>query len=298
MEHLRAAVPRFTAYFSPYCTRANEWTFCHRRGTQVSTNMYLELFHNAWKSCYMESFHNVLKSCYMERKANRHIDSLVQILLRVASDKAFERLIKVEKTVGLTAKQLGKLAKDVIVVSHLPPLADGGWSVPSQGVPGQSYLVIPVAASCSCNLKCRYCRCCPHLYQCSCLDFAVHATVCKHVHTIHEMRGTTYTDNEEVDVMNEEVVDHVVTDPLPSPSRVVADEPSSEAIPCELGKEEMNNGASDKQIIQNIVSQCREISAIATSGNVNRETLLAIQKQITAIKTTVKATATVSAMPS
>jgi hypothetical protein len=167
-------------------------------------------------------------------------------------------------------------------------LADGGWSVPSQSVSDQCQLVIPAAASCSCNLKCSYCRCCPHLYQCSCLDFAVHATVCKHVHTLHELRGATYTNNKEV-------VDNVVTDPLPSPSSVVADEPSSAAIPCEFGQEEMSNGASDEQTIKKIVRQCREISAIATSGNLNRETLLAVDKQITAIKTTVKATATVSA---
>jgi hypothetical protein len=89
-EHLQATVPRFAAYFAPYVTRATEWAFCHRRGTQANTNMYLE------------SFHNVLKSCYMERKANRRADSLLQILLRVARDKAFERLIKVEKAV--TAK--------------------------------------------------------------------------------------------------------------------------------------------------------------------------------------------------
>jgi hypothetical protein len=84
MVHLQATVPRFAAYFAPYVTRASEWAFCHRRGTQANTNMYLE------------SFHNVLKSCYMERKANRRVDSLLQILLRVARDKAFERLIKVD----------------------------------------------------------------------------------------------------------------------------------------------------------------------------------------------------------
>lgn len=33
------------------------------------------------------------------------------------------------------------------------------------------------------------------MYECSCVDFAVHATVCKHVHTIHQLRCTNNADS-------------------------------------------------------------------------------------------------------
>jgi hypothetical protein len=111
---------------------------------------------------------------------------------------------------------------------------------------------------------------------------------CKRVHTVHEPPGATYAGSREV-------VDQVVTNPLPSPFSVVADDSSSEAIPTQLGEEEMSNSTSDKSIIQAIVSKCREIAAAATAGNLDRETLLAIEKQLTATKATVMATATASA---
>jgi len=85
MQHVSTVAPGFATYFSAYCGRATEWAYCYRVGTQANTNMYVE------------SFHNVLKTVYMGRQANRRDDSLISILLRVARDKAFERLIKVEK---------------------------------------------------------------------------------------------------------------------------------------------------------------------------------------------------------
>ena len=29
------------------------------------------------------------------------------------------------------------------------------------------------------------------MYECTCVDFAVHATVCKHIHTVHSFRWAT-----------------------------------------------------------------------------------------------------------
>ena len=48
---------------------------------------------------YVESFHNVLKSAYMERKANRQVDTLLNILLGVVRDNVFDCLIKLQKKI-------------------------------------------------------------------------------------------------------------------------------------------------------------------------------------------------------
>jgi hypothetical protein len=45
---------------------------------------------------YLEAFHRVLKVIYLHQKQNRRIDSLLITLIKVARDKAFERLQKVE----------------------------------------------------------------------------------------------------------------------------------------------------------------------------------------------------------
>ena len=175
VEHLQQVAPRFATYFTGYCSRCSEWAYCFRKGTRANTNMYVE------------SFHNVLKSAYMERKANRRVGCLLRVLMKIARDKAFERLIKVEKK--KTSKKLAGINKrHVTVADQLPEVINGGWYVISQSKPGHKYLVLPASSSCECALHCRVCDCCPHMYQCSCVDFAVHDTVCKHAHTIHHLR--------------------------------------------------------------------------------------------------------------
>jgi hypothetical protein len=74
-------------------------------------------------------------------------------------------------------------------LSALPPTTSGGWLVPSETNPTQTYFVVQDKDNCSCSMHCSHCNCCPHMYNCSCVDFAVHATVCKHVHTIHSLRA-------------------------------------------------------------------------------------------------------------
>jgi hypothetical protein len=84
MVYLQDVAPCFALYFATYAARVTEWANCYRKGTQAITNMYVE------------SFHDVLKTAYMERKANRRIDT-VKYAAQEAHDKAFQRLIKVEK---------------------------------------------------------------------------------------------------------------------------------------------------------------------------------------------------------
>jgi hypothetical protein len=47
--------------------------------------------------------------------------------------------------------------------------------------------VTTAALSCDCCLHCSACKCFPHMYRRSCVDYEVHATVCKHAHTIHSL---------------------------------------------------------------------------------------------------------------
>lgn len=128
----------------------------------------------------------------MERKVNRRVDTLLSILLRIARDKVFERLIKVEK--HSHCKKMREINKrHVVLLEEMPTTTDDGWFVPSQSSPGRQYFVVTARDSCSRILHCSACGCCPHMYQCSCVDLAVHTTVCKHVHTIHHLRVSVST---------------------------------------------------------------------------------------------------------
>ena len=56
---------------------------------------------------FVEAFHNTLKQVYMQGKVNRRVDKCLHVLLRLARDKAFERLIKLEK--GKTSSRLSAI---------------------------------------------------------------------------------------------------------------------------------------------------------------------------------------------
>ena len=46
---------------------------------------------------YVEAFHRVLKYVYLKGRVNKRVDKCVHVLLKLARDKGFERLVKMEK---------------------------------------------------------------------------------------------------------------------------------------------------------------------------------------------------------
>ena len=62
------------------------------KGVGINTNMFVE------------AFHNTLKQVYMQGRVNRRVDKFLHVLLRLARDKAFDRLVKLEK--GKTTNRL------------------------------------------------------------------------------------------------------------------------------------------------------------------------------------------------
>lgn len=86
LSYLMTHHSNFCCYFKEYyAKRPTQWATCYRIGTIVNTNMHVE------------SFHRLLKVCYMKGKQNRRVDHLINILLKIARDKSFERLEKVHK---------------------------------------------------------------------------------------------------------------------------------------------------------------------------------------------------------
>ena len=85
LSYIQEKHTSFYTYFnSNYCNRLQQWATCFRKYTTTNSNMYLE------------SFHKVLKIIYLHHKQNRRIDSILATLMKIARDKAFERLLKME----------------------------------------------------------------------------------------------------------------------------------------------------------------------------------------------------------
>ena len=79
------ATAGFGSYFQThYATNVKQWAACYRTDAFVNTNMYVE------------AFHRVLKHVYMKGRVNKRLDKCIHVLLKLARDKGFERLVKLE----------------------------------------------------------------------------------------------------------------------------------------------------------------------------------------------------------
>ena len=175
---------RFSKYFKDhYCNRLDQWASCFRVKTIVNTNMFLE------------AFHRTLKVVYMQQKQNRRVDFLLHTLLKIAKDKIFDRVIKLEKgKFTHRVSEINKRHKSASNIGHLSKQIveknANTWSVPSETDSSLRYTVKLVIPICNCQLRCSTCKVCIHLYSCTCMDATLHATVCKHVHLVKMTTGT------------------------------------------------------------------------------------------------------------
>ena len=140
---------------------------------------------------FLEAFHRVLKIVYLHHKQNRRVDFLLTTLLKVSRDKAFERLRKLET--GKSSHricEINKRHKSAVEIHKQGPstvivLTDKKkWTVESQSQQGTKYVVQKQCDSCDCQLLCKECKVCTHMYSCTCLDSILHSTVCKHIHLV------------------------------------------------------------------------------------------------------------------
>lgn len=165
----------FLQYFQVnYCNRISEWATHGRQHASVNTNMHVE------------AFHRLVKSVYFQQKQNRRVDCLLNVLLRLTRDKAFERLQKNEQSkVTYRQSEMNKRhvnAEKCIAGIKISSLSETCWSIKSQE--GNTYS-IQKEKPCPCPLKCFHCGVCTHMYSCTCLDNLLHCTACKHIHVLH-----------------------------------------------------------------------------------------------------------------
>ena len=176
----------FGKYFCQYYVyRKQEWAACYRKAASLNTNMYVE------------GFHHVLKYTYLKGKVNKRVDKCIHALLKIVRDKAFDRLIKLEK--GKSTERIRIIMKrhrtskemDINVVTKC---SDMSWIVKSSDGKREYYVtketeVCPV----NCFMRCKDCNICIHTYTCNCPDALIHNTICKHIHLV--VQCTTNTQN-------------------------------------------------------------------------------------------------------
>ena len=128
----------------------------------------------------------MLKEVYLENKQNRRVDKPLHVLFRIARNLGYEQLRKEEK--GKTThhkSEINKRHKSALAIAdtcQVLELSKEEWKVQLQGNQDVFYIVQLLQSSCTCKLSCCHCGACVHMHNCSCLDSAIHNTVCKHSH--------------------------------------------------------------------------------------------------------------------
>ena len=145
----------------------------------------------------LESFHRVIKMVYFEHKQNRRIDDLLFTLLKINRDVMFNSLRKEELgKVTHRKKEINRRHSSAHRIVNAPNNnelvlnceEDGKWKVRSERSDSY-YDVIKVKKCDGCPLRCDECNICIHMFTCTCLDAALHQTICKHIHVL-QLVGT------------------------------------------------------------------------------------------------------------
>jgi len=143
---------------------------------------------SGWHGCehkinmFLKSF-RVLKVVYLHHIQNRRIDLLLSTLLKIARDKVFEQLTKLEKGNYLHRRaEISRRHKSAVEMSARIPVTQRDeecWMITSQRDGSIQYTIQLVNKTCNCKLFCANCHACVHMYTCTCMDATIHATVCK-----------------------------------------------------------------------------------------------------------------------
>lgn len=177
----------FAEYFErEYALREKLWAFCYRNGLKVHHNMHLE------------SLHRVLKHVHMNgRKVNR-MDSSIHALLRLMRTKMHDRLLKNNKgkwtrhLLGIRKRHRSSLACEISCVTIIE--RNLKYEVMSK-MNNNVYTVkqnatVPHEAK-TCPLLCELCKICCHTFSCTCFDYGLRNTICKHIHLVVRSHAPT-----------------------------------------------------------------------------------------------------------
>ena len=137
---------------------------------------------------YLESFHKVLKYVYPKGQANKRMDKCVYVLMKYSRDKAFDRVLKLEK--GKSTKRHSEIAKRhrnsmLLSFSQIKSTSDTQWSIESSNKPITYTVERCIENECEgCWLVCQACGICIHSFSCTCHDSLLHGSICKHIHLV------------------------------------------------------------------------------------------------------------------
>ncbi|KFM82667.1 hypothetical protein X975_19121, partial [Stegodyphus mimosarum] len=157
-----------------YFKRVKQWALCYRVELGIKTNKHFE------------AFHEILRYIYIDGKKNHRLDNYLKALLKLTRDKLFDRRsmsLKNKPTQIKHEMQENHAKGRLIAKSKVTNVSEGSYRVASEQQLNYSYLVTKENVDhLTCDLTCAACKICIHMYSCTCIDYLVKFTICKHIH--------------------------------------------------------------------------------------------------------------------
>lgn len=175
----------FGMYFKEnYASNFKKWAYCFRKHSGINTNMYLD------------SMHNIIK--YLGAKKIKRLDKTAIALNKFVHDKIVDRI---QKKIG-QIKDSHRTALAVTYYIKEDEYEANTWQISSENY--QYTISMNISGAC-CKQTCEICEICTHQYSCTCPDFSMKKTICKHIHYFilkQKRNRDCVTKNEHTDINN------------------------------------------------------------------------------------------------
>lgn len=159
-------------FFNNYGNNYLLWATCFRKQCGINTNMRLE------------SMHKIIKYFYLDGRKVQRLYKGLHALLNYVRRKVVDRIIKNTKGKvtasihNITTRHRSALTVDTFTVTminetHFQINNNEGY-----------YEITKKSDRICCPLVCKYCNVCVHSYSCTCTDYFIKNTICKHIHYI------------------------------------------------------------------------------------------------------------------
>lgn len=155
-----------------YYNNRFQWAYCYRKLCGINTNMHLE------------SMHKVIKYFYLEGKKIKRLDKAIHALQKYVRDKTIDRIIKLTK--GKCNEHLNRIKNRhrAAITNSYSFIVIEENNIFESCDNNLKYRITKMKENICCALSCTFCNICVHSFECTCLDYSVRSTICKHIHSL------------------------------------------------------------------------------------------------------------------
>ncbi|XP_035230793.1 uncharacterized protein LOC118202716 [Stegodyphus dumicola] len=182
-------------FYKNYMSQPEKWAYCYRIGLGVNTNMKVERWHKQ------------LKYEHGNAKVIKRLDYSLSLVLNAIARKLMNRAISLERhklttrVTEIRKRHRQSMSMPEYQVIEIEPKKQ--WSVSKAVISREiTFYDVRIHDPCACSIRCDDCNICIHAFSCTCIDYSIRFSICKHIHhvcqnQVTEVQRSGVTENDE-----------------------------------------------------------------------------------------------------